>query len=114
MNGQRAVQWIGLAVRARKAAVGADAVLRAIQSNRARLVLMAADVGANMAKKYRDKCAYYQVPLCVAFDKRTLGGACGKAETAAVALLDQGFAAKMQEYLKESGGGEAFGETSSI
>jgi ribosomal protein L7Ae-like RNA K-turn-binding protein len=110
----RALQWIGLAVRARKVVVGADAVMKAIRSKTATLVVVAVDTGANMAKKYRDKCAFYQIPMLVAFSRLELGSACGKGQTVAVAFTDAGFAAKMKELFGENSGGEAFGETSGV
>jgi ribosomal protein L7Ae-like RNA K-turn-binding protein len=110
----RALQWIGLGVRARKAVVGGDAVMKAIRSKSATLVVVAADTGTNMAKKYRDKCAFYQVPLYVAFSRTELGSACGRGQTAAVAFTDAGFAAKMRQLVGENSGGEAFGETSGL
>ncbi|CAM3902123.1 ribosomal L7Ae/L30e/S12e/Gadd45 family protein [Alicyclobacillus pomorum] len=111
---QQALQWVGLAIRARKAVIGADAVMKAVQSRKARLVLVTEDAGANMAKKYRDKCAFYDIPLVVWFDRWELGIACGKPQTVAVAFMDPGFAAKMEKYYGEFSGGEAFGETSSV
>lgn len=111
---QQGLQWVGLAIRARKAVIGADAVMKAVQSRKAQLVLVAEDAGSNMAKKYRDKCAFYNIPLVVCFDRWELGIACGKPQTVAVAFMDPGFATKMQQYYGEFSGGEAFGETSSI
>lgn len=110
----RSLQWLGLAVKARKAALGADAVMKSIQTKEAHVVVVATDTGKNMAKKYRDKCAFYHIPLAVCFTRFELGLACGKAHTVAVALTDPGFAAKMITFIGEYSGGEAFGETSSV
>lgn len=110
----RMLQVLGLAVRARQVALGSDAVLKSIQTGRAKLVLLASDAGANGSKKYRDKCAFYKVPLVYGPERNLLGSACGKPNMVSVSVLDEGFAVRLIELAREINGGEAFGETSGV
>ncbi|MBX5437775.1 MAG: ribosomal L7Ae/L30e/S12e/Gadd45 family protein [Alicyclobacillaceae bacterium] len=110
----RCLQRIGLAVRARRAAVGSDAALAAIRRREAKLVVLAADAGGNARKKYSDKCAFYHIPLLEAFDRDSLGRACGRSQAAVVAVTDPGFAASVMACVGEYRGGEAFDETSGV
>lgn len=111
---EKFLQTVGLALRARQAVIGQDAVFKSIQSRQARLVIVALDAGANGAKKYRDKCAFYQVPLVAASDRERLGIACGRPYTVVVSVVDEGFAKMLTSLAWEIYGGDAFGETSSL
>lgn len=113
-NDERVLQVLGLAVRAGQVLLGHEAVLKSIQTVRSKLVLVAGDAGSNSAKKYRDKCRYYETPVAFVADRGTLGHACGKPNTVAVSVLDEGFAKKLVGLVLEIYGGEAFGETSGL
>lgn len=89
---------LGLARRARKCASGDD-VIRSIQKQRAKLVIIADDCGENMRKKLIDKSTYYHVPY-VFLDTDTLNMALGTANRKSVAILDEGFAQKLHACLK--------------
>jgi ribosomal protein L7Ae-like RNA K-turn-binding protein len=93
---------------------GSDAVLSGFRSGKAKVVFMASDVGSNARKKYRDKCAFYDIPLIECFTRHELGTACGRSEIVVVAITDPGFATRLLEYVGELCGGEAFDETSGI
>jgi len=108
------LQVLGLAVRAGRVALGHDAVLKSIQTGRSQLVLVASDAGSNSAKKYRDKCTYYETPVAFVVDRESLGKACGKPNAVAVSVLDAGFAKSLIGIVREIYGGEAFGETSGL
>ncbi len=108
------LKTVGLALRARQAVIGQDEVFKSIQGRKARLVIVATDAGANGAKKYRDKCAFYQVPFVVVSDRERLGNACGRPYTVVVSVVDEGFAKMLTSLAWEIYGGEAFGETSSL
>lgn len=110
----RCLQLLGLAVRARKVALGNEAVLASIRSQAAKLVFLAADAGTNTGKKYRDKCAFYHIAMNDRLTRDELGRACGRSQMVIVAVTDPGFATKLTEYFGETSGGEAFGETSSV
>lgn len=108
------MQWLGLAMRAGRLALGNEAVMAAVRGGKAKLVLLAADGGGNTSKKYRDKCAFYNIPMIDVFERAELGRACGRSQMVVIALTDPGFAAKFRNCFGETSGGEAFGETSGI
>ena len=83
---------LGLAMRAGKVVMGDSAVLDAIRSGEAKLVLLATDASANASKKYSDKCSFYQTPLLAMGTRAELGSAIGKQERVVVAIMDTGFA----------------------
>ncbi|MCY0901949.1 MAG: ribosomal L7Ae/L30e/S12e/Gadd45 family protein [Firmicutes bacterium] len=83
---------LGLAARAGELVSGEDICMREIRSQRARLVVLATDAGANGAKKIRDKCAFYGVPLVVALDRTVLGQVIGKGDRTVVAITSTAFA----------------------
>ncbi|MCA0983287.1 YlxQ family RNA-binding protein [Halobacillus yeomjeoni] len=99
---QRYLNLLGLAMRAGKCTLGEEAIVRDIQKNRAKLVLIAEDTGKQTKKKLTDKCSFYHIPCYVVDDRETLSHAIGKAGRVAIAVLDQGFAKKLQSLLDES------------
>lgn len=93
------LNMIGLAHRARKCSTGEDTITKDIQASRAKLVLIANDIGPQTRKKLMDKCRSYDVPFIEVDDRATLGHAIGKHERVAVAILDAGFAKKIKSLL---------------
>ena len=96
---QKWMSLLGLANRARKLISGEELVVKEIRSGKAKLVLLAADASKNTEKKISDKCAYYQVPLKRVENRSLLGQAIGKEARVVVAVLDEGFAKKLQTLL---------------
>ncbi|RDW17800.1 YlxQ family RNA-binding protein [Oceanobacillus chungangensis] len=90
---------IGLAYRARKCSLGEELIVKDIQNQRAKLVLLASDIGPQTKKKLMDKCSYYNVPVVIVDDRETLSNAIGKSQRVAVGILDAGFATKIQSLL---------------
>ncbi len=88
----KALSQLGLATRAGKLVTGDELVLKMIRSSEAKLVIVAGDAAPNTRKKFRDKCATYEVPLMIGFDRERLGSSIGKPERVVLALTDQGFA----------------------
>src|SRR5690606_41035518 len=72
------LQLLGLAMRANRVVTGTEAVLRAIRSGEARLVLVAEDASRGALKRVRDKCSFYSVPLICYGTRVALGRAIGK------------------------------------
>lgn len=93
------LNMVGLAYRAGKCTLGEEAILKDIRSNRAKLVLLASDIGPQTKKKLTDKCNYYEVPFIIADDRETLSNAVGKSQRVAIAILDAGFATKIKSLL---------------
>lgn len=87
--------YLGLAMRAGKLATGDEAVLKAIRSGEAKLIVMAEDASPNTLKKFRDKCKSYQTRLVEHGSRLELGAAIGKEERVLIAVLETGFARQM-------------------
>lgn len=96
---QKWMSLLGLANRARKLISGEELVVKEIRSGKAKLILLAEDASKNTEKKISDKCAYYQVPLKRVENRSLLGQAIGKEARVVVAVLDEGFAKKLQTLL---------------
>ncbi|PLT31587.1 YlxQ family RNA-binding protein [Peribacillus deserti] len=95
-------QWmslLGLAARARKMISGEELVVKEIRNGKAKLVILAQDASHNTEKKITDKCKFYKVPLFKVEDRYLLGQAIGKDARVTVAVLDEGFAKKLQTLL---------------
>ncbi|MDQ0217037.1 YlxQ family RNA-binding protein [Peribacillus cavernae] len=96
------LQWmslLGLANRARKLISGEELVIKEIRSGKAKLVLLACDASSNTEKKISDKCKFFKVPVKRVENRSLLGRAIGKEERVVVAVLDEGFARKLQTLL---------------
>ncbi len=90
---------LGLAYRARKCSTGEETIVQDIQRNKAKFLLIANDISEGTKKKMTDKCQSFHVPYVEVDDRATLGHAIGKSERVAVAILDEGFAKKLQSLL---------------
>lgn len=86
---------VGLAVRAGKCSTGEEIILKDIRKGRAKLVLLAADIGPQTKKKLTDKCTSYNVPYRFVDNRDILSQAMGKEQRVAIAILDAGFAKKL-------------------
>ncbi|APC48593.1 YlxQ family RNA-binding protein [Virgibacillus halodenitrificans] len=93
------LNMIGLAYRARKCSLGEETIVKDIQQKKAKLVLVASDIGPQTKKKITDKCKTYKVPFEIVDDRETLSHAIGKSQRVAVAILDAGFAEKIKSLL---------------
>lgn len=105
---------LGLARRARQVVDGQDKVFAAIANGTAKLVILSEDAGENGRKKVIDKTTFYRVPVRIFGSKAALGAAIGRREVAAVAVLEDGFARKLEERFGEKHGGGAFDESPSL
>ena len=96
---QRYLNVVGLAYRARKCSTGEETIIQDIQKERAKLILIANDISSKTKKKLTDKCKSYHIPYIEVDDRVTLARAIGKSERVAIAILDEGFARKIQSLL---------------
>lgn len=83
---------LGLAMKAGDIASGEFMTEKAIQTGRAKLVIVAADASANTKKKFSNSCHYYRIPYVEFGEKDVLGNAIGKEFRASLAVTDKGFA----------------------
>lgn len=93
----KSLALLGLARKAGKLSLHEEANLAAIRTGRARLLILAEDAGISTAKKYLDKCNYYQVPVVRGVSRENLGAALGSSPRTAIAVLDEALAKKMTE-----------------
>lgn len=91
---------VGLAFRAGKCSLGEETIVKDIRSKRAKLILIANDIGPQTRKKLTDKCRSFKVPYIIVDDRETLSHAIGKSHHVAIAILDAGFASKMKSLLE--------------
>lgn len=92
---------LGLVQRAGALVTGEELVIKAIQSNKAKLVIVASDASAGTLKKMTDKTTFYHVRLAVVSDRETLGHALGKHERVSIAIMDQGFATSIMNRIQK-------------
>ena len=89
---KKILSYIGLAQKAGKVAAGEFLTEKAIQENRASLVLISEEASANTRKKFIDSATYYSVPVYLFGGKEELGHAMGKEFRASLAVQDENFA----------------------
>ncbi len=97
-NKKKALNLLGLALRARQLESGAPTVLASIRNNRAKLVIIAEDASENTKKQFLDKCDYYKIPSYILFSKEEISQALGKERTVC-AFTDNGFAQSFKKLL---------------
>lgn len=95
---EKALNLMGLAMRAGSIISGESFVLEAVRSRRGKIVLLANDASENTKKKFLDKCHFYGVPISSRFTKEEISRAIGK-ERVVLTLTDKGFSARLQELL---------------
>lgn len=96
---QQILNLLGLAQRAGKIISGEELVVKAIQTGKAQMVLLAQDAGPNLTKKITDKSNYYQVTVSTSLTTLELSSALGKPRKV-VALTDAGFVKKMRSIME--------------
>lgn len=101
-KGKAYLNLIGLAYRARKLTLGEELIIKDIQKQKAKLVLLASDTGPQTTKKITDKCNFYDIPIRIVDDRETISHAMGKSGRVAIAVLDEGFASKITLLLDKS------------
>lgn len=107
----KALSYLGLAMRAGKVITGEELVLKAVRSAEAKLVLLAEDASDNTQKKFRDKCGTYNIPLVIEFSRDSLGASIGKDGRVALAITDKGFAEVISKQFGDNVGGGIIDKT---
>ena len=96
MKQDKWMSLLGLANRAGKVVTGEELVVKAIQRQRVKVVLLAADASDNTKKKILDKCDHYQIPVRFVPNRYTLGKSVGKNARVVAAITDKGFSEKLK------------------
>lgn len=103
MSEQRIVNLLSMAQRAGRVASGAFAVEEAVKKGKADFLMIAADAQQETKRKFEELADRYDVPVAHLLTRDALGACLGKEYRAVAALLDTGFAKRLQELLKEQG-----------
>ncbi|MCM3732126.1 YlxQ family RNA-binding protein [Fictibacillus nanhaiensis] len=99
MNSSRWENFLGIAARAGKVISGEELVVKSIQKQNAKIVLLSKDASENTKKKVTDKCLFYNIDYVWIEDRNVLGKAIGKEQRVVVAVNDQGFSKRLKELL---------------
>ena len=94
---------LSMAARARRIVSGAFAVTEAAKGGKARLLLIAEDVEPSSKDTYEQLSSTYHIPAVHFLTKDVLGACLGKSSRAAAALLDDGFAKRLEALVSERG-----------
>ena len=92
MTKDKALGYLGLAARGRRAVSGEFQTEEAVHAKTARLVIIASDASDNTRKKFRNMCEHAGIPFMERYDRETLGRCVGKDFRASVAIQDEGLA----------------------
>ena len=101
---------LGLCARARGLIFGVPMICESMRTKgKPRLVLMARDVSENTAKRLRDKCTFYEVPLVtLPMDTVTLAHTGGtSAGLGAIALTDENFCRLVMDACQKEADGKS-------
>ena len=92
MKPDRIASYIGLAMKAGRAASGEFAVEKSVKEGKAEAVIISTDASDNTKKKFYDMCRFYQVPVFEYLEKETLGHIVGRELRSCVSVNDAGLA----------------------
>ena len=97
----RILSLLGLAKKAGRIASGGFLSEEAVKSQKAQLVIVSDDASENTAKKFRDMCAFRNIPCRAYADMETLGRSIGCEDRSVLAVTDRGFAQSILKLLED-------------
>lgn len=100
MNKNKVLSLVGIAMKAGKVVSGEFSTEKAVKSNNAYVVIVAADASGNTKKKFQNMCTFYKTPCYFFGDKTELGRAIGKEFRASLAVLDENLGRAVKEQLE--------------
>ncbi|MBO5180026.1 MAG: ribosomal L7Ae/L30e/S12e/Gadd45 family protein [Clostridia bacterium] len=92
---------LGLCMKAGKLAYGSDMCEENIKNKKAKILIIAVDTSDNTKKKFENICARENTELFFFGDIDSISHSIGKSNKAIIAILDDGFANKIKDMLKE-------------
>ncbi|MCR5651269.1 MAG: ribosomal L7Ae/L30e/S12e/Gadd45 family protein [Lachnospiraceae bacterium] len=92
---------LSLAAKAGKTVSGETAVLNAVRSGNASLVIISTDASDNTKKKFSDKCSYYGIPHYEYGTKTGIAHVIGKEVRSTVAVTDPNLGGRIRMKLEE-------------
>ena len=96
----KCLSFLGLCMRAGKAAAGETAAYNAIKKGKANLIIVSEDASDNTKKKFRNSAEYHKVNIIFFGEKMELGHCLGKKEISVLAVCDAGFAEKILTFFE--------------
>lgn len=99
MSTSDALNFLGIARRAGKTAIGDVAATQLIRSGKAKIAILCAGASRNARDRYERMAAAHGVPLLLAEPEDALSQAVGKTGTRIVAVSDAGFASRLSQML---------------
>ena len=97
MQQDKILSMLGLAAKAGKIASGEFSTEKAVKSHQAFLVIISAEASENTKKKFRNMCAFYEVPIFCYGTKDALGAAVGCEFRASIAVTDAGLSQSLEK-----------------
>ncbi len=100
--GDKLLQFLGIAWRARALIAGEYPCLGAIRAGKGLLLILAQDASPNTVQRLQAAASKRQVPwVVVNRSKEALGRAIGSSQRAALLVVDKNFARKLEELARE-------------
>ncbi|GCF92757.1 50S ribosomal protein L7/L12 [Enterococcus florum] len=99
MNRDKALNMLGLAMRAGKLITGEEMTINEIRKNKVKLVIVASDASENTKKKVTDKSKFYQTAYLMDFSESELTNAIGRPRKV-IGVMDTGFAERIVSLIK--------------
>ncbi len=97
----RVLQYIGLARKSGKLVIGTDSVIKSLQNNKIKLILIGSDASSSTLDKMEKKAFFYHIPLIKKYSSMELSFAVGKRSSMVFGLTDKGFAEAIMRTLQE-------------
>ena len=97
MKRDSVLSLIGIAKKAGKISAGEFQTEHAVKSGKASLVIISEEASENTKKKFRNMCAFYEVPIFCYGTKDALGAAVGCEFRASIAVTDAGLSQSLEK-----------------
>ncbi|MCF0143185.1 MAG: ribosomal L7Ae/L30e/S12e/Gadd45 family protein [Parasporobacterium sp.] len=98
----KVLSFLSICRKAGKCVSGEFSCEKALKEGKAVMLIVAEDASANTKKHFTDMCTYRNVPIYFHGTKEALGACLGQNIRAQAAVLDEGFAARLTELLKNT------------
>ena len=114
MKRDSVLSLVGIAKKAGKIAAGEFQTEHAVKAGKASLVIVSQEASENTKKKFRNMCAFYEVPVFFYGTKVELGAAIGCEFRASLAVMDEGLSKSIEKQIvSKRDGGYEYGENKS-
>ncbi|MCL1949770.1 MAG: ribosomal L7Ae/L30e/S12e/Gadd45 family protein [Turicibacter sp.] len=94
------LSFLGIVLSAGGLVTGEEMVVKAVQSQKVYLVIIAEDISANTYKKVTDKCKFYNVECIQRATSEEIGDAIGKSFRKVIGVTDRNLAKALKNKIK--------------